>query len=61
MSTKETALTVHLLKPDGLLDDAFLCEITGELQHKFGIQHSTIQFERGDPSRPCRLAPDEVV
>jgi cobalt-zinc-cadmium efflux system protein len=61
MSTKETALTVHLVKPDGAVDDALLCGIADALQKQFSIEHSTIQIERGDTAHSCRLAPDEVV
>jgi ubiquinone/menaquinone biosynthesis C-methylase UbiE len=30
-----------------------------ELDHRFRIQHATIQIERGD--RECRLAPPHIV
>jgi cobalt-zinc-cadmium efflux system protein len=59
MSTTETALTVHLVRPDGKTDDAFMMETAHELGHRFGIHHSTIQIEMGDQS--CRLAPTDVV
>lgn len=45
MSTTEVALSAHLIKPDGRLDDAFLQQIADELHDKFGIQHCTIQLE----------------
>jgi cobalt-zinc-cadmium efflux system protein len=57
MSTTETALTVHLVKPDGLIDDAFLTEVEHVLHDRFGIMHPTIQFEQGDKEHPCALAP----
>lgn len=47
MSTTESALTVHLVKPDGQLDDCLLLDITRELRVRFGIAHATIQLERG--------------
>jgi len=47
MSTTEIALTVHLTKPDGHLDDALLQRITTELHDRFDIAHATIQLERG--------------
>jgi cobalt-zinc-cadmium efflux system protein len=59
MSTTETALTVHLVKPDGLIDDAFLAEIEHVLHDRFGIMHPTIQFEQGDQEHLCSLAPNE--
>ena len=61
MSTTEIALTVHLIKPDAVIDDALLVQINNELRVKFGIQHTTVQFELGDASHPCRQAPTEVV
>jgi cobalt-zinc-cadmium efflux system protein len=56
MSTTETALTVHLVKPDGCLDDAFLAEVEHALHDRFGIMHPTIQFEQGAAEHSCKLA-----
>jgi cobalt-zinc-cadmium efflux system protein len=61
MSTTETALTVHLVIPEGYPGDAFLWEVCHELEHHFGIQHATIQVEMGDSAYPCALEPDHVV
>ena len=58
MSTNETALTAHLVRPGGL-DDAFLSHVCDELSHRFNIAHATLQIEAG--SDVCRLAPAEVV
>lgn len=55
MSTTETALTVHLVKPDGQIDDAFLAEVTHVLHDRFGIMHPTVQLERGDMTHSCTL------
>ena len=46
MSTSETALTVHLLKPDARDDDALIEQASRELHDRFGIEHITIQWER---------------
>jgi cobalt-zinc-cadmium efflux system protein len=46
LSTTETALTVHLVKPQPEGDDALLLTVCGELSTRFGIEHATIQFER---------------
>jgi cobalt-zinc-cadmium efflux system protein len=59
MSTTETALTVHLVRPNAQPDDGFLAAIAHELEHRFRIQHATIQIETGDGE--CRLAPANVV
>ena len=60
MSTTETALTAHLLKPpsgEGAGDeDEFLAETTRELHDRFGIEHATIQIERRHDPRLCRQA-----
>ncbi|MFM7365841.1 MAG: hypothetical protein ACKO11_15365 [Cuspidothrix sp.] len=61
MSTTETALTVHLVMPEGYPGDAFLWEVAQELEHHFGIKHSTIQVETGDSAYPCALEPDHLV
>lgn len=61
MSTTETALTVHLVKPDATIDDALLGRICRDLHDRFGVEHTTVPFERGDAENPCGLAPDEVV
>lgn len=61
MSTTETALTAHLLKPDGKLDDEMLRHISDEMQHRFSIHHITLQCETGNAKTPCPQAPDDVV
>jgi cobalt-zinc-cadmium efflux system protein len=57
LSTTETALTAHLVRPGAVLDDAFLAAATGLLADRFGIRHATLQVEAGDPAYPCALAP----
>ncbi len=61
MSTTETALTAHLVRSVDCLDDGLLDRTAHELEQRFGIHHTTLQLERGDNARPCRLAPDDVV
>ncbi|MDA7787880.1 cation diffusion facilitator family transporter [Sphingomonadaceae bacterium] len=50
MSTTETALTAHLVMPDGPGGkgggDVFLADIAHDLEHRFGIGHSTVQVEQ---------------
>lgn len=60
MSTTETALTVHLLVPEGYPGDAFSVTIAATLKERFGIGHSTIQIET-DPGIDCALASDQTV
>jgi cobalt-zinc-cadmium efflux system protein len=52
LSTTETALTVHLVKPDPANDDGLLSLIHQELEERFHIEHATIQFER-ENQREC--------
>lgn len=58
MSTSETALTAHLVRPAGF-DDTFLHGVCEQLSHRFRIQHATLQIEAGNDV--CKLAPAEVV
>ncbi len=60
LSTTTTALTAHLVMPNGSPGDAFLDETAHELEHRFCIAHATLQIERGDGAA-CELAPDTVV
>ena len=53
MSTTETALTAHLVMPGAPCSDTFLREVADALAGRFGINHSTIQIERGSVSDPC--------
>lgn len=60
MSTTETALTAHLVIPDGHPGDAFLYRLAHELEHDFRIGHVTIQVEVQAES-DCALAGEAVV
>ncbi|MDB5511426.1 MAG: cation diffusion facilitator family transporter [Enterovirga sp.] len=59
MSTTETALTAHLVMPDGDGGDVFLADTADALRSRFGIAHVTLQVERDGTS--CALAPEHVV
>ena len=56
MSTSETALTAHLVRPQKENDDEFLARVSKELHEKFGIGHVTIQLERSEWPDPCKQA-----
>jgi cobalt-zinc-cadmium efflux system protein len=58
MSTNETALTAHLVRPVGH-DDAFLHHVCEGLSHRFKIHHATLQVEANGDA--CKLAPAEMV
>jgi cobalt-zinc-cadmium efflux system protein len=59
MSTTETALTAHLVRPGAAVDDALLAQACGELRTRFGIHHATLQVEAGN--HPCELADHAVA
>lgn len=61
ISTTETALTCHLVMPNGHPGDAALSAITRELEERFGIHHATMQIELGDSDEVCALTPEHVV
>jgi cobalt-zinc-cadmium efflux system protein len=61
ISTTETAMTAHLVRPGAGLDDHLLHDACHELEHRFGISHATLQVEAGNTEHACRLAPDHVV
>ena len=46
MGTSETAMTAHLVMPQGHADDAFLKSATEQLHERFDIEHVTIQVVR---------------
>lgn len=54
LSTREVALTVHLIMPTSTLSDAEYKKINTVLHNKFKISHATIQVETGsDDENPC--------
>ena len=60
MSTTETALTVHLVMPDGHPGDGAIRAMTDDINDRFGIGHCTIQVEI-DLDTSCALASSHVV
>lgn len=52
LSTTEAALTVHLVTSDQT-DISFINSIRGQLNQRFGIEHSTIQVEFGNENQEC--------
>ena len=54
LSTRETALSVHLVMPEPPPDgDRFLHDLQEELERRFAIDHATVQIERG--TCPCPI------
>ncbi|VAV99634.1 Cobalt-zinc-cadmium resistance protein CzcD [hydrothermal vent metagenome] len=48
MSTSETAMTAHLVIPDGHPGKNFLAELQSDMKKRFSIHHITIQIELED-------------
>lgn len=60
MSTTEVALTAHLVAPWEACPPTFLREIEAEIQHRFGIAHTTIQIEPIALDEACRQSGDTL-
>ena len=56
MSTTESALTVHLVMPEGYPGDTFMDEIMHTLKERFSVKHSTLQIELGTTTHECSLS-----
>jgi cobalt-zinc-cadmium efflux system protein len=61
MSTTETALTAHVVRPLDGDHDQFLHDACAELASRFKIGHVTIQVESTGGAHACALAPEGVV
>lgn len=58
MSTTETALTAHMVHDDSVTDTNEVTAATGQqLMEKFGIGHSTLQWERSEAGAADEDAP----
>lgn len=60
MSTTETALTVHLYKPDSNYEDDFIDGVNKSLREKFGIEHATLQIEKSEDCEDCSMHNDKI-
>ncbi len=58
MSTTHVVLTAHLVIPEGRVEDDLLFQISRTLHDRHGIEHTTLQVERG---APCELADEHVI
>ncbi len=61
LSTTETALTVHLVTTDEMINNALLLEIQQQLHDKFEIEHVTIQIENMSSENSCLLNRPECI
>ncbi|MGE3771207.1 MAG: cation diffusion facilitator family transporter [Bdellovibrionales bacterium] len=55
LSTREVALTAHLVIPAGHPGDKFLADTAQTLAKEYGIVHSTLQIETSPHEVPCGL------
>lgn len=53
LSTREVALTAHLVMPENKLTDAQYKELNDVLHEKYRINHVTLQVESGSPNDLC--------
>ena len=60
MSTTEIALTAHLVVPWSACSPSFLRDASSEIEHRFGIAHSTLQLEPSEADEVCRQPGDGV-
>jgi cobalt-zinc-cadmium efflux system protein len=58
MSTTETALTAHIVRPGMGADDDFLHRVSNDLCDRFRIGHVTLQVEADTLEGACALAAD---
>ena len=61
LSTTEVALTAHLVRDEGVDDQAVIRAACEGLRVRFRIGHATVQVESEDLAELCRLRPEEVV
>ena len=52
-STRDIALTAHLIMPSQRLSDAQLAKLRADILHQFNINHVTIQVESGTDPQDC--------
>lgn len=60
ISTTEIALTAHLVVPWAACPPTFLRDAASDIEHRFGIAHTTIQLEPTDADEACRQPGDGV-
>lgn len=53
LSTTQTAMSAHLVMPEGHPGDAWLQRICADLKTDHAIHHATIQIELADSGQPC--------
>lgn len=59
MGTSQTAMTAHLVMPQGHADDAFLQNATEQMHDRFEITHVTLQVMKEPFTAPCGELPGD--
>jgi cobalt-zinc-cadmium efflux system protein len=60
MSTTDVALTAHLVIAWAACPPSFLRDAEKQIEHRFGIAHTTLQLEPADADEACRQPGDGV-
>ena len=61
LSTRQNALSVHIIRRDEKLDNDFLYAIQEHLHHHFNISHVTVQVESEEGENGCLLNHPECI
>jgi len=61
LSTRQNALSVHIIRRDKRLDNSFLNTIQEHLHHHFNISHVTVQVESEEGENGCLLNHSECI
>lgn len=61
LSTTESALTVHLVMPNGHPGDAFIDDCVRILEEQYSVHHCTLQIELGSTDHACSLSVTKPV
>jgi cobalt-zinc-cadmium efflux system protein len=61
LSTQDTALTAHLVRPDSNDNNQFLGKLQHDLVHEFNISHCTVQLEDVTPAMGAHGCCDEAA
>jgi cobalt-zinc-cadmium efflux system protein len=61
LSTRQNALSVHIIRRDKTLDNDFLHGIQEHLHHHFNISHVTVQVESEEGDNGCLLNHSECI
>lgn len=61
LSTTSIAMTAHIVRPGNATDDAWVNNVSNQLQEKFKINHTTLQVEMDVCNHACKPESNEVI